>query len=153
MGAQRGPPGTDLSGGPRQGNWEGRDVALQGGSEGRPRHWVREVRRQVRGRLEARKLWGRPQLHPAMRWRLLWVGGRWGLGGMLVVALRRRVPGYHRVEGPWRLPRRSGRGAGRGVTVAQTHAQLASAAAQRDARKAGQTRVAAGGGGRNRRRQ
>ena len=35
MGAQRGPPGADLSGGPRvglrHGNWEGRDGALQGG--------------------------------------------------------------------------------------------------------------------------
>ena len=35
MGAQRGPPGADLSYGPRvsprHGNWEGRDGALQGG--------------------------------------------------------------------------------------------------------------------------
>ena len=63
MGSQRGPPGADLSGGPRvgprHGNWEGRDDALQGADD-RPRHWAGEVRRQFRGRLEAWELWGRP---------------------------------------------------------------------------------------------
>ena len=39
-----------------------------------------------------------------------------------------------------------GRGAGRGVTIAQSPAQLAHAAAQRDARESGQGRVAAVGG-------
>ena len=39
----------------------------------------------------------------------------------------------------------SGRGAVRGATVAQTPVQLAGAAAQRDAREAGQTREAVGG--------
>ena len=111
MGAQRGPPGADLSCGPRVGPRQG--IGKVGTvpcrvAESRPRHWVGEVRRQVRGRLEARELWGRPQPHPAMGGRLLWVGGRWGLWGMLVVALRRRVPGYHRVEGPYRLPRVEG---------------------------------------------
>ena len=39
----------------------------------------------------------------------------------------------------------SGRGSGRGTTVAQTPVQLARAAAQRDAREAGRTREGAGG--------
>ena len=104
MGAQRGPPGTDLSGGPhvgpRHGNWEGRDGSCRV-ADGRPRRWEGEVRRQFQGRLESRELWGRSQTHPAMRRRLLRVKGQWCLGGLLDVALRRGVSGYHQVD--WAL--------------------------------------------------
>ena len=111
-------------------------------AEGRPRHWAGEVRRQVRGRLEARELWDRPQTRPAMRGWLLWVEGRWGLGGTRRGSATTGPgvpPGRRSMTTP------SGRGAGRGTTVAQTPVQLADAAAQRDAREAGQTREAAGG--------
>ena len=146
MGAQRGPPGADLSGGPRvgsrQGNWEGRDGALQCG----------------RGPSTALGRGGA-------------AAGSGSAGGPGAVGPTSNTPSYAGAVvvgrgsvGPWGDARRgsaatgpgvppgrrstatpSGRGAGRGVTVAQTPAQLASAAAQRDARKAGQTRVAAGG--------
>ena len=112
-------------------------------AEGRPRHWAGEVRRQVRGRLEARELWGRPQTHPAMRGTVVLCRGSVGPRGGARRGSAATGPGVPPGRRSMTAP--SGRGAVPGATVAQTPVQLAGAAAQRDAREAGQTREAVGG--------